>query len=235
MLINCYNRNSAIDSIIRVYNLSWIALCFKIRKVSASFDPDLDPIGIYDPDHLRIKAKRFDICWYHATRTWDPNSYTKGIRPLSDVVDEIKCRIENLMRRNGIKSSVNEAISQSNSPFAQLYLMKINDHNHGGPYGFLIRSAIFEPSRLGYHDYLKIPEIVEDVLMCVKSLSGIDLTDQYNFETKKVIIKFKSEYKNDYALRNVIGFAYTGNVGMNTFCDNKGIVPESHILEIDVI
>lgn len=234
-MIDCYDRKACIESLSRCAGMSWEALRQIIRDRSAHLDPHDDPMKRYDPTLLGVEFGTYEVCWYHAARTWDPQAYQQGIKPLSDVLESIRTRIEFLIRKSGHSFSIDDALKDQTHPYARLYRMKVGDAAHHGPYGHLIRHRILTQAESGRHDYLKIPEIVEDILMCIKSAFGLDLSDLFSRETVKVVVRFRSTHDASYALKHALGYAFTGSLGCNTCCDNRGPVDKLDVLGVDVV
>src|SRR5208282_3381940 len=72
------------------------------------------------------------------------------------------------------------------------YQLKANDPMHWGPWGFLVRDAIVQPYS-ETHDYLKAPEIVEDLSqMIVGKKNARLLIEKFQERTRPCIVKFRS-------------------------------------------
>ena len=68
--------------------------------------------------------------------------------------------------------------------------MKVSDADHWGPYGVLVRDVAFCPAEIGNHDYLGIPEIIEDISLCFVEQYGFDLRSAFIQNSQPCIVKF---------------------------------------------
>lgn len=127
-----------------------------------------------------------------------------------------------------------------------LYNMKITNKVHYEPYAMLIRDIAFYSKEAGNHDYLKIPEIVEDIAVGVKENYGIDMFQRYWKNSQSVIVKFWKQLRSRETVENYIGIVLIYlyyilhnmplSIGCNTCIDNQGIkVDKSDVLKVDII
>jgi hypothetical protein len=81
------------------------------------------------------------------------------------------------------------------SHYAELYRTKVANPTQGGPFGFLIRDVPIYKATTGkgeWHDYLRLPEIVEDVCMAFRESFDQDLTADYLAASRPCIVKFRA-------------------------------------------
>ena len=55
----------------------------------------------------------------------------------------------------------------------------LRENCHYGPYAMLVREIAFNSQVVGNHDYLKIPEIIEDMCMDVQKVYGVDALNRF--------------------------------------------------------
>ena len=92
----------------------------------------------------------------------------------------------------------------------------------------LVKDVAFHPSEIGNHDYLRVPEIIED----------IGLEKAYAQKAFPVIVKFRAEaeFSPEFYLKPMLNYIYCTIRGMdfslncNTCFDAKG-----HIIEPEKI
>jgi len=61
---------------------------------------------------------------------------------------------------------------------------------------------------VGNHDYLRVPEIVEDICLSFQQQYGIDLFHRYLSNTKSCIVKFYSENVKECYLYSALYYLY---------------------------
>ncbi len=60
-----------------------------------------------------------------------------------------------------------------------MFQLRTGDKIHWGPFGHLVRELHFNASENGLHDYLWLPELVEDVCKAYQKKYGHDLKPHY--------------------------------------------------------
>lgn len=89
------------------------------------------------------------------------------------------------------------------------YNMKVSEKCHYGPYAMLVREIAFNAQVVGNHDYLNIPEIIEDMCMDVHKVYGVDVLDRFVKKASPIIVKFKEELIDNANDKEYIGTALT--------------------------
>jgi hypothetical protein len=170
IILDCENYTSTINSLVEFYNVS----AQDIEGFFQSFDIDNhcevnNPDGTGDQElrdvfenKLKLQPKNLDkVCWFHLTRALPEENFNEGIFPLSKSIDKVW----------GIFLSVFKGTAHYNN----LMLMKnlgVDDfqYNHkvgvdslAGPYAMLVKDVAFNSESTCNHDYLRIPEIMEDI------------------------------------------------------------------------
>ena len=159
------------------------------------------------------KIKIDKICWFHLSRTLHPEQYLKhGILPRKEAfsllygTDKI-C--------HSFKGLVEWDVTQ-------------------GPFAMLIREIAFCPDSAGNHDYLKIPELIED----------IGLSEIYKEQGKSVIIKFiyGIQYEPDHYIKPILNYLFNCHnkneltTHSNTCFNGEGkYIPKENIISIEFV
>ncbi|EHJ02369.1 hypothetical protein CDLVIII_5906 [Clostridium sp. DL-VIII] len=194
----------------------------------------------------KIKIQIDKVCWFHLARTMDINAYNDGIYPLGNYINDLWRTLYSL-----VKEKIDEyewqkfrkrIESDYDNHFANLYRMKVRNEFHWGPYAMLVRDAAFSSKEIGNYDYLKVPEIVENISACFEKIYGINLTENYIKSSKSIIVKFISDNVKDYYVGVALNYLYNKihNYKMaldcNTCYDGKAmIVSKKEILNIKEI
>jgi hypothetical protein len=236
IVLDCESLDSAYESIQSIFGLSRQT----IDEVFAA--PDFERLqlehGLQDEPHLlfeRFKAEsssqfRLDaVYWFHLSRVQSPNAFESGILPLRDQVDNIWDSLR-LMVADRISDSewaeFRKEMGDSDSAF--LYHLKRNDPDHWGPYGVLVRDVAFCPTEIGNHDYLDMPEIVEDISLCFEDRYGFDLRSAFTQNSKPCIVKFVDTNPHERCFPPALYYLYSRfhggrlSLSCNTCFDGRG-------------
>ena len=179
-------------------------------------------------------------CWFHLTRTVPSNNFGQGILPLGACLDSIWSFLYLLARKHVSPEEWGEfGRDMGSHHHAGLYEMKADDPMYWGPYALLSRDHAFKSYEVGNHDYLRAPEIVEDICICFSQRRDFDLLGAFMKKTRPGIVKFFDGPRADcvptavYHLYN----AYRGNIcsgECNTCYDGEGVpVPAERILKVE--
>ena len=177
------------------------------------------------------------------------------IEPLISIVD-VRCTVQ----RSGLPrlkklfvDAVQEPQSRklvrrvlnNNGGYADHFREKTSNDVHAGPYAILVRDVAFYAEALSQHNYLRMPEIIEDLCSEVEALADIDLTENFRTALRPAIVKFTSEATGS-AQREVAtalcyvwaGFHKNGKPDSNSiwcFDGENAAVPASNILQIQYV
>jgi len=236
IILDCESLDSTYKSIESIFGLTRET----IDDVFA--EPDFDRLqvehGLQDEPHLlfeRMRSEsraslRFDaVCWFHLSRVPSPESFRNGILPLPDQTNAIWDSLRSLAGKQISDAAWAEFRTQmGDSHSAFLYHMKLNDPDHWGPYGVLVRDVAFCPTEVSNHDYLDIPEIVEDISLCFAERHGFDLRSAFIQNSKPCIVKFIDEDPHLRCLPPALYYLYSRfhrqclTLSCNTCFDGRG-------------
>ena len=131
------------------------------------------------------------VTWFHTTRVPAITNFEEGILPLSKILPKLKTMLIDLIDDDLLKEQFSKALVENEINDFH-YSNKTNNMMHWGPYAILVRNVAFQAKELGQHDYLDMPEIIEDICNGFKNISGIDLFEQFRGKLKPAIVKFTS-------------------------------------------
>ncbi|MFI5960350.1 hypothetical protein [Cryptosporangium sp. NPDC051539] len=145
---------------------------------------------------MEVGEVTFDGAYYfHGTRVMRSHAFLEeGILPLGAVLDRLWKDLYGLCsgavtpsRWSALRE---ESEGDAPSPMrgkhgAYLYRMKFVDGFHFGPYASLVRAHAMNPID-GEHDYVKSPEIVEDIARCLE----LDLQELFEARVRSCVVKF---------------------------------------------
>ncbi len=151
-------------------------------------------------DYLRIlfeeefgepKAQLKAVAWFHLTRTVRSCDFSEGILPLGQVLDRIWEMLDSLLGDSQQKSNL--SIMRAFVVQDSLFKLKLKNDIHHGPYAMLVRDAAFNPGKISNHDYLEIPEIIEDICNAYSNQFGHCIYHTITSKLEKCIVKFESD------------------------------------------
>ncbi len=219
-LLDCETPESIYDSLSNIIGAD--KNC--IRDLLLQFDIDQyihsNPPSHLDSEDLLLsvivpsaKVLTYDAtCWFHLTRAWSTTNFEQGILPLGMQIDSIWVFLFDLLEGSFPKVEWDNFRHSLETDFshhlANIYRLKINRQHLWGPYAILIRDIAFNPKAHGNHDYLGIPEIIDDICTCFQQYSGINLRNIYVQRTRPCIVKFIDRATNLDYLKSAIKYLY---------------------------
>jgi hypothetical protein len=106
----------------------------------------------------------------------------------------------------------------------------------------LVKEVAFHAHSIANHDYLQLPEIIEDICDYYLEKYGVSIHSDIESVLVPCIIKFRAKAKNDIGIRPAIYYVYRCIRGepvsqdANTCFDAKGrIIPPGDILKIEYL
>lgn len=172
------------------------------------------------------------VNWFHLTRTTKENKFNDGIIPLGDSIERIWSTLIDIAHDAGIKNNL-KLLKESGIPNF-LYNMKHNDPFHWGPYAVLVKETAFRSRKIAQHDYLGMPEIIEDICNGYEEKYGESITNIYEASLVPKIVKFRSNERVDTGcIEAALYYAYEsarGNPPSSnciTCFDSKGVIIKS--------
>ena len=135
------------------------------------------------------------ICWFHLTRTTKDATFKQGILPLGKALNGIWETLFNIFK--GSEHYENLIDLKESGVKNYHYNLKTPDSFHWGPFGMLVKESAFKAKEMGNHDYLWLPEIIEDICNAYHDKFGFFIHDDVVKSLKPCIVKFKSHYRHD--------------------------------------
>ena len=214
-ILDCENFNTTLKSVSNILNMEENQL---LNMLKCNYDIEYESYnkGMFDEFLFeKIVGDSSDIsidkvCWFHLTRTTNVDSfYENGILPLDQVVEYIHQVLFELVQDDISKTEWEELLCKKSGHFAYLYAKKLSGKIHHGCYAMLVRDVAFCSKEIDNHDYLRVPEIVEDIISSIP-LHNIDLLSLYLKKAKPVIVKFISnvDRKIEYLLPSALCYMY---------------------------
>ena len=182
------------------------------------------------------ESKIIKAYWFHNTRVLKGSEFKEGILPLSIAINKIETLINEIIKKIQIPINNNSLLGCS------VIQNKLNSKTNQGPWAFLIRDFAFEKAD-GIHDYLKSPELIEDIIYFKYPEKHDLIFREFQNTTVKCIIKFKTEKEfHPQRLLYVINYLYNkiNDKKMDwrsnaNFSNNGKIINPEMILKIDYL
>jgi hypothetical protein len=208
---------------------------------------------LFDLINYKYKPEfNFDFTyWFHLTRTYEFNSFNEGILPLNENINRIWDYLYTLLKddfthnvweryRSDLEHDNLDKRLDDMGIFH--YKNKIGKSLHWGPYAMLIRDVAFKSKEMGNHDYLNVPEIIEDICSPFDTIHNYNLLDKFIKNTKPCIIQFKHSTSKSYYLGPILFYLYSihHNRGLSihsNMCFNgNGVkIPQKDILNVEYL
>ena len=184
-----------------------------------------------------------EFCWFHGTRVPAGTTFEEGILPLGAIVPKLQERLIAELDDPAAKEAVRRAfVNKGGNSFH--FGNKLSHVVHGGPYAILVREVADHANALGQHDYLRMPEIIEDLCEEVRAGCGLDLLPTFEERWRPAVVKFlapdgvSGEGGLTAALRYLRACVLQGKPDMGAVCNFDGEnrpVPQEWILKVELL
>ncbi|PEF94031.1 hypothetical protein [Bacillus cereus] len=256
-VLDCTTVSTMYESLENILGLSKQ----EIQKFFSDFKSKLHPYDTpYDKtndklllEQIKKLIRKTDInydrtVWFHGTRT--NNDFKDGILPLGEVIENIWDNLYKLVQKEislemwtEFRSNVENGLGGDG---AYHYNLKINLKKAWGPYGLLIREITFIPpekfSDVGNHNYIKIPEIIEDICLEFDKKYQLNLKERFEDNSSKCIVHFYTFNTKEKYIGSALHYLYLcfHDFEMDNNCsiafDGEGVkVPSEHILSVELL
>ena len=249
--LDCESQDSTYRSLSNLFGCSkkdLISLLGEIDIEAIYQDPEASP-DIPPANYVHQKAiKAFGVnsapkfvCWFHLTRTTQDATFEQGILPLGKALSTIWETLLKIFEGTDHHSNLIELKASDIENYH--YNLKTSNPFHYGPFAMLVKDTAFKAKEIGNHDYLWIPEIIEDICNAYHDKFGLSIHDDVVKSLKPCIVKFKSCYRiDDGCIRAALYYLHACIqkeglcIDVNTCFDGKcKIIPFEDIMEIEFI
>lgn len=249
MILDCESFESTVASLANLFR------CSK-KKLLATID-SFDLENIYKIEKPEIPSNEYiyhsitalfgshteltNVCWFHLTRTRDDNSFQDGILPLGQALPHLWSMIFDIF--DGTEHSEKLLALRDEGVKDFQYQLKTPQEHLWGPYAMLVRESAWRSKRIGSHDYLGMPEIVEDICNGYKQKYSVQIVDTLKRELKPCIVKFVSNSRLDSGcIEAALNYIYTKvkeeemSIWSNTCFDgNSNPVSRQQIIKVEFV
>lgn len=246
--LDCESPQSSLNSLSRIFGIDEMGL----REFLASIDLDRhyelnNPQLMAGPELLRLfeleggrQRESIDrVYWFHLTRVLSSTQFQDGILPLGQVLPSIWTMLFKLF--TGTHHEARLRAMQAAGVADRHFNFKTNNSDQWGPFAMLVRDVAFFSAEVHNHDYLRTPEIVEDICNGYREQFGENIQAAIEHSMVPTIVKFWSTYQG-YGLESAMCYAYCCvhkeqlRSSANTCFDGEGTtVPFEHIVSIQAL
>jgi hypothetical protein len=248
--IDCESYESALASLSGVYaasteNIKDYLSDFDLDREYEKYKEDMDASDLlqtkFNEKFGSPKHPVIGISWFHLTRTLAETTFSDGILPLGAALPKLWDMLVSIPKAR-IKRRRLEELRTNGVPNYQ-YNLKAPHKLHHGPYAMLVRESAFNSSEIGNHDYLALPEIIEDICRGYQDKFKESIQDEIMAALRPCIVKFedRSGTRSDVigpALQYCLCKAWNEelHIHANTCFDGGGeTVPFESIQRIDFL
>jgi len=250
IILDCETYSSTMKSLATIYDVN----TYEIEEFYKSFDID-NHFEVNDPDcsgdqelrnvfeeRIQVESQKLDkVCWFHLTRALPEENFNEGILPLSKSLEKIWdvlfCVFIDTKHYSNLK-----AIKDSGVDNFQ-YNHKVGVDLLAGPFAMLVKDVAFYSQSLGHHDYLRTPEIIEDICNGYEKKFGVSIIETLGEALKPKIVKFISSKKTGIScIESALYYAYRicnhQELSSNTntcFDGDNTAIPYDQILNVEII
>lgn len=240
LILDCSSRTQALHTLSAGFGCP----PEKLKKVLLSLDLEsiyeLNPRQLVDaPQYLReyVCAELGEpgpftrALWFHGTRTFAGNTFPAGLLALNQSESLAMKMLLDLAPNEMVRTHLKEWDVPGGVP-DEMFQLRTGDKIHWGPFGHLVRELHFNASENGLHDYLWLPELVEDVCKAYQKKYGHDLKPYYLNVLHPCIVWFEADIVYEKGvLETALSYAYTsvrdlppdGNATFSIDCDGKSV------------
>lgn len=197
--LDCESRESAEASVLAAFGCTQAALRAFLQDPShlAHFEANWQTIPVDFHRFLMQRAQATlgtpvlpaEFCWFHSTRVPAGTTFEEGILPLGAVVPTLQERLVAELDDPAAQAAVRRAFANKGGNSFH-FGEKLSHEVHSGPYAILVREVADYANELSQHDYLRMPEIIEDLCEEVRAECGLDLLPVYEERWRPTMVKF---------------------------------------------
>lgn len=237
--LDCESGSSAIKSLSIGFSCTEQMLCNALLSI------DIEQIYENEWDSLDIPSEQYlynyivdtfgdhkpltSVFWFHLTRTTEENEFKDGVFPLGQSLDHVWDTMLSLAKDDEIRRNLSSMRHSGVNNYH--YSAKHNDPIHWGPYAILVKVVANHSVELAQHDYLAMPEIIEDICNGYESQFGESIIENYEKKLVPKVVKFRSGKEVDIGcIEAALCYAYSfvrdlpPNGGAIYCFDGEGVV-----------
>ena len=201
-VLDCENPASTLKSISAIYGIpaQEIVAFFKAFDIGKYYEknitddyPDRVLTAAFE-EKYNVEPKPLDsVCWFHLTRTLPGNNFSAGILPFPESLNILWETLFTLFKDSPHCKNLKDLKSQD--LISERYQSRIKHPYLAGPYAVLVRDVAFRVNEIGFHDYLAMPEPLNDICDRYQAIHKVNIFAQLQEKLIPCIVKFNDDRK----------------------------------------
>ncbi len=252
IVLDCENLHTTLNSISNIYGASRNDISSYLKGFNLEqyyLEKELDKkeeikntlIRLFSNEFRELETTPDLIYWFHGTRVLKEEKFKEGILPLGLAIGKIWKTLFKIFSDSPHKEKLSDLKTKGITDFH--YQTRLPESSLWGPYARLVKEAAFQNEELWSHDYLKIPEIIEDICKSYSIEYGESIIEDVKNALVACIVKFRSiNNVNKWQVYTALFYLYheLNNFplifGCDTSYDAKNeVIPKSDIVKIEFI
>lgn len=252
VFLDCESFEVALRSVAQIFRCTPENLhaLLSLNGLNTHFEANWRDLPDFREYLYEVVAKHFGstqpldgVFWFHTTRVLPGTTFSEGILPLNAVLPLLHANLVEVIEDEGAKHRLRESLAAGQIADHH-YIDKTGNPMHWGPYAILVRDVAFHAEALCQHDYLGMPEIIEDICNGFSGPSNPDLNELFSSKLKPAIVKFvaASNSTDEVCIATAISYLHscihTGAPDTNSvycFDGNNNLIPAEDIASVDYV
>lgn len=251
LVLDCESFDTALVSLSKIFQTTPenLKILFSAKEIGAHYEIHWRELPEFRSYIYAIAEQHFGspllldaICWFHTTRVLPGTTFSEGILPLDAALPSLKERLLEAVEDAGVKAQLHHAL-YSGCVGDHHYANKTQNSMHWGPYAILVRDVASCATNLWQHDYLAMPEIIEDICNGFDGLVRNALLAIFSEKLRPATVKFTALVDRDEpyiatALCYVHSMIQDGKLDTNSvicFDGKNNPVPPQDILKVEFV
>jgi hypothetical protein len=200
MVLDCESVESTVLSVSKIFKCSEDDVIDTLKSVDLNF-VWVKYRGILVSHVYKVFLRKFgkpsdltSVCWFHLSRTASSTTFDEGILPLNAVLPYLWETLYSIFAKSVQEKRLRQLYAEGvSSDPRSLYIVKTRNNFLGGPFAMLVKAIAWRAEEVGNHDFLKLPEILEDICDEYEKRFGESIQEVVETNLKPCIVKFESE------------------------------------------
>ena len=198
--LDCESRASALSSISEIYDLPKQDIEDFVLKTDLDHHfattqtgdpPDWVFARLFEQYFEKHQPQIDRVYWFHVSRVKRGTSFSDGLLPLDKSLDFIWKTIFEIFK--GTEHEANLKSMRINGVHNRQYSQKVRSPIHAGPFGMLIREAVFRREESCTRNYFEMSEIMKDICRGYETQFGDNIESTVQDSLAPCIVKFWAE------------------------------------------